>query len=298
MAGKDELTEVIEKKGDSSFHLPNEKVMVEFVKAERGTIDNPKHVLYGGMMEGAFREFVPKKSEKTFKYIPLLSKIEQAFIEDALAFGKGDLNVYRPDNNYWDDVSLRVPKEGTQLNLSDPVEFMQFKMLLTYVNTVAPSLADLRAQNRPTYRFVVIRGHERENEEVMFFNVRREAYSISTKLETSTESMRNFLYLMGLRIPPNVARPWLVAKLANYVETSPEEVIKVHTAEDYSTRALLAKAVLAGVVTDTNNVYYLEGQVPLCSEGELPNLTNAIKFLASTGNADIKNLIDAKLGIK
>jgi len=293
----EEVTEEITKVTKRvDFELPNEIVQVNFVKRQRGSITNKKHILYGGMMEGSKRTFVPKRSRSTFKYEKILTKEEQVYLEPAMGLVKNGLNPYLSDDNFWDTIKVELLKEGIKLNLSDPIDYIRWKILLTYANTVAPTLAELKRQNKQTYMFVIVRDGEQENSKVESFNVKKEAYKIVDKVETSTERLKEFLYLMGVRVSPDTSITWIKSKLADLVELDPGKIVEVYNTDNYAVRGLIARAVLSGVIKEVNGLYHLEDGIALCGEGESPSLSNAVKFLAHNNNADIRNRVDAKLG--
>ena len=289
-------TQAQAKQKAKEFALPNEKVVVEFIKKQKGNITNPKHVLFGGMAENAKRHLVPRRSRDTFKYIQILSKDEQAYIENVLALGKDGLSIYKPENNYWDGVSIDLVKEGVPLDLSNPIDYLKYKMVLSYDDMVASSLAELKLRNKRTYQFVVVREGDRSNITVASYNIKKEAYKAAAQLETNIDHIREFLYLAGKRSAGDASVSKIKSMLATMVEDDPQRVVDIVTATDYATRALLSRAVLGGVVKDVNGKFSLEDGVVLCAEGEVASLSNAIKFLSSTHNADIKKLIEAKLG--
>jgi hypothetical protein len=144
--------------------------------------------------------------------------------------------------------------------------------------------------------FVIIRQGEKASLSVDSYNIKKEAYLIAAKLETNLSSVKEFLFLCGVKASPNSSATWLKSKLGELVEENPSKVIDIYTAADYTTRALVAKGVLAGVIHDTNGKYTLEGGVALAEEGEMPTLGNAIKFLSNKANADVKSIIEAKIG--
>lgn len=290
------MTQAQTKTKAKEFTLPNEKVVVEFIRVQKGNIVNPKHVLFGGMGENAKRHLVPRRSKTTFKYVQVLTPEEQKSIESILVLGEGGLSIYKPENNYWDSLSIDLKKEGVTLDLSDPVSYLKYKIVLSYTDMVASSLAELKKKNKATYQFVIVRPGERSNIVVDSYNVKKEAYSIAAKLETNIDHVREFLYLAGKRSAGDASITKVKSMLAVIVEDDPQKVVDIVTATDYSTRALLSKAVLAGVVKDLGGRYNLEDGVALCADGEVASLANAIKFLNSPNNNDIKSLIEAKLG--
>jgi len=290
-----ELKEQPVKKSDS-FTLPNEKIRIEFVPRERGMVKNKNHVMYGGMLEGSKRELVPKKSRNTFKYIPILDTEEMDYLENVMGLEKGALNFYKPENNYWDSISITLLKEGIDLDLSNPVHYIQYKIAISYDSIVAPSLADLKVKNKWTYMFVVIRKGERDAGKAEQFDIKKEAYTIAAKLETNMENVKEFLYLYGVNLSRDVSIRWLKGKLGEIVEDNPQKVIDIYSSKDYSARALIAKGVLSGVIKEVNGRYYLEDGLALCYDNMQPTLSNAIKFLKDKRNTTIKNKILAKLG--
>lgn len=278
------------------FELPNEIIQVEFVKRQRGSITNEKHILYGGMMEGSKRTFVPKRSRNTFKYEQILTKEEQVYLENRLALPQNGLNPYLAENNFWDSIKIELLKEGIKLDLNDPIDFIKCRILLTYGNTVAPSLAELKRQNKQTYMFVIVRKGEQDDSKVESFNIRKEAYKIVDLVETSNERLKEFLYLMGIRVAPDTSLKWIKGKLADLVEEDPGKIVEVYNTDNYAVRGLIARSVLSGVIKEVNGLYHLEDGIALCGEGESPSLSNAVKFLAHNNNADIRNRVEAKLG--
>lgn len=279
-----------------AFTLPNEVVMVEFIKKQKGNITNPKHVLYGGMSESAKRKLVPKKSPVTYRYISILSKEEQEFLEGELQLPEGGLSIHLSSNNYWDTVAVFLKKEGLSLDLSDPIQYIHYKVVMSYTNLIAPSLAEQKRINKATYMFVIVRKGEKSNAKVSTYSLKRDAYKIADKLEVHTDKIKEFLYLSGVRISPNADVTWLRAKLADMVETNPEAVVKLGSSTDYTVRALIAKGVLSGVIKDLGGRYQLEDGIELAHEGNMPTLANAIDFLNDPKNSEVKLRIESKIG--
>lgn len=299
--GKSAETEVGEVKAKSkvstAFSLPQEIIKVEFIKRQKGSITNEKHVLYGGMGESATRELVPRRNQKTFKFIQILSPEEQEYLEDALALPKGGLSVYKPEDNYWSKVKVLLTKEGIDLDLSDPIGYIHYKVVMSYDNLVAPSLAEKKRINKGTYQFVIVRPGEAGNEVIDLFNVKKEAYKLLDRIESSIDNTREFLYLAGVTQARTGSVKWLKARLATMVETEPNKIVDIVGSSDYGIRALISKGVLSGVIKDLNGRYQLEDGVMLAEQGEVSSLSNAIFFLQDKKNAEVKNRIEAKIGI-
>ena len=123
--------------------LRNEKVIVRFVPKSNDSIIDKKHVAYGGMMENSLRGFtVPVLNNGTFKNI--LTDNEKAFLEEALGLEINGLSVYNKKDNYWDDYLIKLSKQDTILDLSNPEDYIKYKVLLANKDTVAPSMKSLK----------------------------------------------------------------------------------------------------------------------------------------------------------
>ncbi len=279
-----------------AFSLPEEVITIEFIKRQRGSITNPRHVMFGGVLEASKRILVPKRNRTTFKYLPVLDKKEQTALETMMGLDDGTLGAFKVTNNFWDDVTVEVKKEGVKLDLSDPMQYIKYKVVLQYKNTIAESLATLKARNKQTYRFVIVRKGEKSNDAIAKYTVKKEAYKIADLVESDMNKLKEFLFLMGSRVASTTSLKVMKAKLAEFVEDSPHKVVEIYTAKDYTTRAILARGVLSGIIKDAGGRYLLEDGLELAEEGKQGTLGNAILFLTSPSNKGIRNQIEAKLG--
>ena len=118
--------------------LRNMKVEVRFIP-KIGRITDPKHVLYGGMAEDATRTYtVPML--RSGAYVNVLTDSEKEFLEDYMGLEKNALSVHRKNNNYWDNFFVSLHKQPNYLDLSDPNDYMKYKVLLANKDFIADSL--------------------------------------------------------------------------------------------------------------------------------------------------------------
>lgn len=130
--------------------LRNERIIIRHVPKLSGIWgNNPKHILSGGMAEGATRTFtVPRLSSGMF--VNVLTDKEKAFLEEVMGLEYNALSVYKKENNFWDDSNeggintVRLTKQDNYLNLSDPEDYIRYKILLANKNFIAPSLQALQ----------------------------------------------------------------------------------------------------------------------------------------------------------
>jgi len=131
--------------------LRPERINVKFIPREDGYIDNPKHLLYGGMMEGSVRRYGVPIIGSTGAYKNVLTNNEKAFLEKAMGLEDGALSVYKKENNYWDGYSVRLVKGDNYLNLADPADYIKLKVLLVNKDFICESPEMLRNYPLPTY---------------------------------------------------------------------------------------------------------------------------------------------------
>ena len=126
--------------------LRNERIIVRHIPKQSGIWgNNPKHVLSGGMAEGATRVFVvPRLSSGMF--VNVLTDMEKAFLEEIMGLEYNSLSIYKKVDNFWDDSNenginkVRLTKQDNYFNLSDPEDYIRYKILLANKDYIAPSL--------------------------------------------------------------------------------------------------------------------------------------------------------------
>lgn len=135
-----------------------------------------------------------------------LTKEEQVFFEtDAgLDLKTGDLNPYKKDDNFWSDFKVRIRKSDSivddksilmTLDLSDPIQYLQYKILL--LNTapdggiVAPSWEE--RENSGTYKIALVHEGQQHADKVKKADKMKLAYKYLSKIDSSEEQMFDFL---------------------------------------------------------------------------------------------------------
>ena len=148
--------------------LRNERIVVRHIPKRTGLVTNPKHILYGGMAENAIRVFVvPRLSSGMF--VNVLTDSEKAFLEDVMGLEYNALSIYKKVDNYWDDSNensvarVRLTKQDNYLDLSNPEDYIRYKILLANKDYIAPSLKTLEDYPKATYQFVIISENDESN---------------------------------------------------------------------------------------------------------------------------------------
>lgn len=277
--------------------LRNEKVFIRFVPKPD---DLPKgHVLSGGVADGAFRIFCVPILKSTGSYKNVLTNEEKEYLEDALGLDSNALSVYKKEDNYWDNYKVLIPdvKEGLHLDLSDPEDYIKYKVLLANSEIVAPSVKERQERYKATYQFEVVR----ESEETSLENAKMDAtmasYKEFGKIESDLDTMRVVTELLDARpYAVNTKSDFLRSRINMLIQKDPRHFLSVITDPLLHTKVVLRRSQELGKVTKRGDYYYLASDgTPLCDNGQNPTLDIAAQFLNSPAHQDIKFILESEV---
>lgn len=295
VAGNDENTPV--------NCLRNERIIVRHVPKLTGMWgNNPKHVLAGGMAEGATRTFVVPRLSSGM-YVNVLTDNEKAFLEEVMGLEYNALSIYKKENNFWDDSNetginkVRLTKQDNYLNLADPEDYIRYKILLANKDFIAPSLQVLQDAPKATYQFVIIsEGDETKVAKNNMSNTMM-CYKEFGKIENDIDTLRVIVETIdGRPTSRDVKLEFLQTKVNTLIQTDSKLFLKVITDPTLSTKVLIKKAIEAGLISNRGNYLYLRSDnSPLCEANEEPTLNMAAKYLNAPKHQDTLFALQAKL---
>ena len=114
--------------------LKNKTVIVRFLPKE-GSITDKHHVLFGGMAETAVKTFTVPVIASTNTLKNVLTNDEKAYFENLLGV---NLSVHNKKDNYWENFKVRLIKSDNYLDLSNPEDYIKYKVLLANSNFICP----------------------------------------------------------------------------------------------------------------------------------------------------------------
>lgn len=276
--------------------LTNEKVTVRFRARDTGFIDNPRNPLFGGMAETGFRRVSVLKENGNIK--SPLTPSEQEYLEMALGKPKGSLSVHLPkDTSFWTNYGIRLSKQDMILDLSNPYDYIKYKVLLANSGLVAPSLSALQSNPKMTQEFVLIK----QNEETEYTN-----NNMGTDLESATllgtilqdrDKLRLVVETIeGKPVAKDIKLDMLTGLAYKARENNRKLFISVLKDPYLDSKILIRRAVENRIIRNNGGFYYLaEGNTPLCNGNVDPDLENAAKFINNPANQTLKLSIEAKL---
>ena len=282
--------------------LRNEKVIVRHIDKSFMGINNPKHVLSGGMSVNAIRKFgVPKLTNNT--YMNVLTNAEKDFLEEALGLEKNALSVHRKVDNFWDDSNgngisqVILGKEDNYLTLSNPVDYIKYKILLTNKNRICPSLKEWQDSPKATYEFVLINEGDETKSSKQSMTLLQQCIKEYGKLEDDKDALRLVIETVtGRPTSPNSKLDWLQTKAFELAQSNGKMFLATVTDELLQTKVLIKKAIEEGSILFKGNLLYLkEGNTPMCEFGQEPTLNIAAKYLNSPKHQDVLFALQAKV---
>lgn len=276
--------------------LRNERVIVKHVPKETGIVRDPKHILYGGMAEGAVRWLtVPRLTSGM--YVNVLTNAEKACLEEVMGLEYNALSIYNKVDNFWDNYQVRLTKQDNFLNLADPDDYIKYKVLLANKDLIAPSLQDLEDHPKATYQFVIIHENEESQASKKKMNATMQAYMEFGKIQENTDILRTIIETIdGRPTSKNSKVEFLQEKVGKLIQADAKLFVRVATDPLLSTKVLIKKAIEGGLISNRGGMLYLKADgTPLCGDNEEPTLNIAARFLNLPKNQDLKFSLEAKL---
>ena len=281
--------------------LRNERVIIRHVPKQSSSITNPKHILYGGMAESSLRTFVVPKLTSG-RYVNVLTDTEKSFLENIMGLEPNALSIYKKYDNFWDDANPQglakvvLHKSDNYLDLSNPEEYIKYKILLANKDFIAPSLKELEDHPKATYQFVIISDGEEVKEAKKGMTITMQCYTVFGKIEDNKEVLRLIVEMMtGNPVSVNTKIEFLQTKINDLIQSNPKMFLSLATDPMLNTKVLIRQCVEAGLISHRGDQYYIrEDNTPMCDNGD-PTLNVAAVWLNKPKNQTIKLSLEAKL---
>lgn len=275
--------------------LHNERIYVRFIMRDNGL---PKgHILSGGKADGAVTSLcVPiLRSTGTFKNV--LTNDEKDFLENALGLDYNALSVYKKENNYWDNYRVALTKDGIHLDLSDPEDYIKYKVLLANSDIIAPSVQERIDRPKATYQFELVRENEEASIENAKMNATMASYREFGKIENDVDTMRVLVELLdGRPYAINTKPEFLKARINTLIQTDAKTFLNSITDSLLHTKVIIRRSQELGKIVKRGDYYYLASDgSPLCENGENPTLSIAARYLNLPAHQDIKFILESEV---
>ncbi len=277
--------------------LKNERVIVRYLPRESSMVTNPKHIFYGGMAENTARVFTVPILESTGAFVNVLNNSEKTFIEAIMGLDDNALSIYQRENNFWVNYTVRLIKGDNFLDLSNPEDYIKYKVLIANKDFIAASLSDLQEKPKATYQFVIIAENEETKEANKQLNSTMEAYMLLGKHQENKELLKFVAETLdGKPISNKADLDFITGVISKLIAANPKTFVTLMKDSFLETKVLIQQSVEAGFIRKRGDYLYLSADnSPLCNVNEDPTLNIAAKYLNHPKNQEIKFTLEAKL---
>lgn len=233
----------------------------------------------------------------TGSYKNVLTNDEKEFLENALGLDYNALSVYKKEGNYWDNYRVVLSKEGLHLNLSDPEDYIKYKVLLANTEIVAPSVQERLDRPKATYQFEIVRESEETTLENAKMDATMESYREFGKIENDLDTMRVLVELLDARpYAINTKSEFLKARINTLIQTDAKTFLRAVKDPLLHTKVVIRRSQELGKIVKRGDYYYLAADgSPLCDNNENPTLSIAARFLNLPAHQDIKFILESEI---
>ena len=295
--------QVVEKEEEDVIRtdfLENKIVSVKYIKKDNNGIKDPKHVSYGGLLNGAVIA-IPAPTMDNGKMKNLLTKDEKKGLEHTL--NGVNLSIY---GDFWKEydksgnkgvgyvmgiLPIYLTKDGARLDLSDPYDYIKYKVLQASP-IVSNSLDEIRY--RATNRFVLTSESEEMSKQLDKVGDKVTAYKLYVKYEDSKQILRYALRNLGRNTNRSHKLDFLQSELHKELEKNPALVCSIMGDEYLKSKVLLESCYEYGAVVKRDKKFYNLDNEPI-SDGDAPYMEVAAKYLSSNLGQEQRLALEAKL---
>lgn len=273
----------------TDFTLPESTITVKYIKRKKGMASNVSddHVISGGMLSGSVKKF-PAPLLKNGSIANVLTKDEKIYLEDVTGL---DLSVY---GEFWTNHYVSLFKDDNTFDLSNPMDYISYKILLFCKDDVAHSWKERNL--RQTYQFVITSGEEEMTEKKVGFDNKKEAFKIYGKIEDDKDKLIGILTLLTNKpISKDTSLKWLQTKVEEFIDTKPESFVTLIKDKSLETKLLINQALDKGIIVKNSNKYSTVDGLDLCENSQIPTFENAVAYLDNVKHQDVRSLVEAKI---
>lgn len=277
--------------------LRKETIVVRYIKRQFPLSTDPKHVFAGGLADNVSRCFtVPIGPNGSF--VSPLTKEEQDFLEHCMGLEPRALSVYLKNDNYWENYTVRLKRTDTYLDLSNPTDYINYKVLLTNTELIASSLSALENAPKQTYQFVLVSEEEQNTRSNLKMNTTVNAYRLFGKMESDYSKLKFMVETMGGKpVGATTKLEFLQGQAHELLQNDPKLFVAIAEDKFLDIKILIFKSVEKGFLKRIGDYYYDENNQPLAAPNTDPTLSSAALYLNDVKNQALKFKLEAKLKV-
>ena len=272
-----------------STALRNKKVRITPISRPGGWLKpgHDGHFMY----TGTFVKLCVPMNATTGKLVDPLEDLtdeEKRQLALKMAIEVEEFNIYSK-NNYWIGYEVKRDKEDSLLDLSNPKDLIDYYVLKSNSDTVAPNFTD--KYNKGTYRFALVDTDDEIVEKRKVSDKKSQAYRALGKMENSDTRLRNFFKVYGTKkVPADASKDWMVAEIDTIISNDITGFLAIVEDSKYDDKIQIAEAVEVKALYKTS-----KGTYELPGGKILGTLDETIDFLRDSKNSDVLRTIRARI---
>ena len=265
--------------------LKQKKVYLKLIPKANGLTNDPEHIAYGGF-DGSQREYTIGV-DKTGRLVnPFSSDEERQFFEGVV---NTNLNVYERENSYWNSYSFKIIKDpsiikvGMEFDLSDPMDMLNYKALLTNKRLICPSMEEYNRNPNPFYDLVFVDEDYEETKSGVELDENKKIYMFYGKIEDSPTKMKDFLnvYFMHNRktkqATDGMSKEALQNEINKIIKEDRKGFLEIVDDPDYNTKIFILRGIGVGAISKEGFSYKITGEERIFTLGEMVDFLKMLK---------------------
>lgn len=226
----------------------------------------------------------------TNRYKAILTEEERLVFEKTLNLEPGSMSFYKK-TGFWPKFRVKLTKEGKTLNLSEPLDYLEYLVLLAD-RRVAPNWN--AKYDSGEYKFALVDEEETIKDNVNKSDINKKAYKYLGKIEDSVEDMTMVIRLASNKIVKSKDVEFLQSEVQKIINSNIKGFVEVMEDKSFGTKAFINKALDAKALDRT-----VKGGYALKGGDEIGRtLSETVEFLESNKNQDIFLKLKAQIDNK
>lgn len=278
-----------------AFKLPEKKVKVKPNLENPGWIKNRRHAAFF-KVEGAYESY-PVAMNRNGRLKNPFTDEEKEALELLMGYEPNTLSIYKKDGPL-QEMQIRLTKDPLELNLSDPEDYMRYKVLLTNSDRIAPSIKNVKSKG--TYKFYIEDEDEVAEVTKLKGSLDQKAWTQYGKIADNKNRLIAFLKVYSqvkkmptVKIDKNSKLNFLQAKVMDIINDNKQNFVEIITNSDFDTMLTIAEGIETGVLRKSGTKYSL-------AEGDIigDTLKHAIDYLKAPINQEVKLVVEQQIKLK
>lgn len=276
---------------ENKFKLPKGYVTVKPIVKSTYLIPDKSHRA-AFLAPGAKKRYV-NPLLKNGQYSNVLTNAEKEFfesVESGMDFKVGDLSVHKKENNFWDNFQVLLGKEDYTIDKSNPVQYLEYKVLLANTEEVAGSIEEYRNKRKASYNYVLVDSEEEAQNSSKEADREELAWSEYGNIKNDRTRMFDVLRVYGRRPSNTASDDFLRAQMKLMLKEDLEGFLNIVRDPNLEIKILIDKAVSVGALTKRSGGFSLPGGDKLGT-----TLYETASFLNKPENQEILLTITARV---